>query len=332
MFKTNRRRFLLGLAASSLNLPHAGSAWAQSNDDNAANIIWGPPAAPSVVPAFAIANGMLDELIPNCQFKVWNSPDQMRAGLTSGKINMAIMPSYSGANLYNRGIKLRLANILTDGLLYIVAQKDANITSLADLKGKKLAVPLKNDMSDLVTQTILEAHNFAEGEITISYLGSHAEAIPMLMMGRVDAAVLVEPVASAAISISAAAHNGLVRALNIQDLWQKVTGSKILPQAGLLVRKGFEGEDGDKKIKRLNDIFKLATEKILKDPQEAAEKTAQYLDFPSNIIVKALPYSNLVVRSGRESQSSLKELFGILMKKNPDILGGKLPDDGFFAG
>ena len=327
MLTQTRRHFLIG--ASLLPAICAFPAIAAAEDKKP--VIWGPPAGPSIVAAYAVKTGMLDTLLPGCQFKVWNNPDQIRAGLGSGTINMAILPSYSGANLYNKGLDVRLANILTDGLLYIVAPEASNIKTLQDLVGKKLAVPFKNDMPDYIMQAILKAYDIKPDAIDIQYTGSLPEAMPLLMIGRVDAAVIVEPAASTVISMSAASPKKIVRALDIQKLWEKVSKTDAIPQAGLVTGKGFEGDAGTKKIAALNACLASALERIKADPEKAAEQVGDLLDFPPRLIAASVAFSHLVVHNAREVKPSLETFFNVLIEQNSAILGGKLPDDGFYA-
>ena len=327
MLTQTRRHFLIG--ASLLPAICAFPAIAAAEDKKP--VIWGPPAGPSIVAAYAVKTGMLEDLLPGCQFKVWNNPDQIRAGLSSGSVNMAILPSYSGANLYNKGLDVRLANILTDGLLYIVAPEASNIKTLQDLVGKKLAVPFKNDMPDYIMQAILKAYDIKPDAIDIQYTGSLPEAMPLLMIGRVDAAVIVEPAASTVISMSAASPKKIVRALDIQKLWEKVSKTDAIPQAGLVTGKGFEGDAGTKKIAALNACLASALERIKADPEKAAEQVGDLLDFPPRLIAASVAFSHLVVHNAREAKSSLETFFNVLIEQNSAILGGKLPDDGFYA-
>ena len=327
MLTQTRRHFLIGASLLPVvcAFPTIGAA------EGKKPVIWGPPAGPSIVAAYAVKSGMLEDLLPGCQFKVWNNPDQIRAGLSSGSVNMAILPSYSGANLYNKGLGVKLANILTDGLLYIVAPQASNIKTLQDLVGKKLAVPFKNDMPDYIMQAILKAYDIKPDAIDIQYTGSLPEAMPLLMIGRVDAAVIVEPAASTVISMSTASPKKIVRALNIQKLWEKVSKTDAIPQAGLVVGKGFEGEEGKKKIAALNECFSAALEKIKADPEKAAEQVGDLLDFPPRLIAASVAFSHLVVHNAREAKPSLETFFNVLIEQNSAILGGKLPDDGFYA-
>ena len=327
MLTQTRRHFLVG--ASLLPVVYAFPSIAAAEDKKP--VIWGPPAGPSIVAAYAVKTGMLDTLLPGCQFKVWNNPDQIRAGLGSGTINMAILPSYSGANLYNKGLDVRLANILTDGLLYIVAPEASNIKTLQDLVGKKLAVPFKNDMPDYIMQAILKAYNIKPDAIDIQYTGSLPEAMPLLMIGRVDAAVIVEPAASTVISMSAASPKKIVRALDIQKLWEKVSKTDAIPQAGLVIGKGFEGDAGTKKIAALNACLASALERIRSDPEKAAEQVGDLLDFPPRLIAASVAFSHLVVHNAKEVKPSLETFFNVLVEQNSAILGLKLPDDGFYA-
>lgn len=327
MLTQTRRHFLIG--ASLLPAICAFPAIAAAEDKKP--VIWGPPAGPSIVAAYAVKTGMLEDLLPGCQFKVWNNPDQIRAGLSSGSVNMAILPSYSGANLYNKGLDVRLANILTDGLLYIVAPEASNIKTLQDLVGKKLAVPFKNDMPDYIMQAILKAYDIKPDAIDIQYTGSLPEAMPLLMIGRVDAAVIVEPAASTVISMSAASPKKIVRALDIQKLWEKVSKTDAIPQAGLVTGKGFEGDAGTKKIAALNACLASALERIKADPEKAAEQVGDLLDFPPRLIAASVAFSHLVVHNAKEVKPSLETFFNVLVEQNSAILGGKLPDDGFYA-
>jgi len=327
MLTQTRRHFLVG--ASLLPVVCAFPSIAAAEDKKP--VIWGPPAGPSIVAAYAVKTGMLEDLLPGCQFKVWNNPDQIRAGLSSGSVNMAILPSYSGANLYNKGLDVRLANILTDGLLYIVAPEASNIKTLQDLVGKKLAVPFKNDMPDYIMQAILKAYDIKPDAIDIQYTGSLPEAMPLLMIGRVDAAVIVEPAASTVISMSAASPKKIVRALDIQKLWEKVSKTDAIPQAGLVTGKGFEGDAGTKKIATLNACLASALERIRSDPEKAAEQVGDLLDFPPRLIAASVAFSHLVVHNAKEVKPSLETFFNVLIKQNSAILGGKLPDDGFYA-
>ena len=327
MLNQTRRHFLIG--ASLLPAICAFPAIAAAEDKKP--VIWGPPAGPSIVAAYAVKTGMLEDLLPGCQFKVWNNPDQIRAGLSSGSVNMAILPSYNGANLYNKGLDVRLANILTDGLLYIVAPEASNIKTLQDLVGKKLAVPFKNDMPDYIMQAILKAYDIKPDAIDMQYTGSLPEAMPLLMIGRVDAAVIVEPAASTVISMSAASPKKIVRALDIQKLWEKVSKTDAIPQAGLVTGKGFEGDAGTKKIAALNACLASALERIKADPEKAAEQVGDLLDFPPRLIAASVAFSHLVVHNAREVKPSLETFFNVLIEQNSAILGGKLPDDGFYA-
>ena len=128
-FRPSRRSALAGAAALAM-------AFAAPSLLRAAPLariaLYGPPAAPSIVLAHAIAAGLLAELAPEVTLSTWRTPDELRAGLTSGTIDLSVMPVQVAANLYNRGMGVGLVNSMTDGLLHVVAA-EGSITDLAGL-------------------------------------------------------------------------------------------------------------------------------------------------------------------------------------------------------
>lgn len=104
----NRRKFVAGLPAALLAAPHP----ARASEPLA---FWGPPAAPSIILAQAVAGGLLKTIAPTASFKVWRTPDEMRAGISSGAMTAIIVPTYVAANLYNRGLGItRLCDMPTE--------------------------------------------------------------------------------------------------------------------------------------------------------------------------------------------------------------------------
>ncbi|MFC5386977.1 ABC transporter substrate-binding protein [Aquamicrobium segne] len=293
-------------------------------------VLYGPPAGPSIVLAGAVASGALTPFAGKADFKVWRNPDEMRAGLTSGTMGALVLPVQVAANLYNRGMKLKLLNIMTKGLLYIVSD-DTGIDSLPALKGRKLAVPFRNDMPDLVLLRLLAHYGMTPGtDIVIENAGSPIEAMQMLIAGRVDAVLAPEPACTAAIIMGKLAGKDMRRVIDVQTVWGEVTGKEpVLPQAGLaltdaLVAAAPELANG------LQAVLEEAAARVNADPENAAKIAAPSLDFPEPVLAASIATSKLVAERAGQARPAIEAMLSMLADSDPAIIGGHLPDDGFY--
>ncbi len=293
--------------------------------------LWGPPAAPSVVLANAAASGDLKNIDPNVIFKTWRTPDEMRAGLASGTMQVVIVPTNVAANLYNRGLRVRLLNSMTRGLLYVVASEE--IVRIENLAGKKVAVPFRNDMPDYILRRLLARVGLKIGsDIQLEYAGTPPEAMQMLLAGRVDAALLSEPGATAAILRAKLSLTRLTRAIDCQKEWAKIVGGTgFIPQAGVVVTQPFVERVGRKGLESLQSALQAAVDFTIAHPLRASVSAASELGLMGAVVAEAIPYSNLAALPASTIRPDLERFFSILAEDDPRIIGGKLPDDEFYA-
>jgi NitT/TauT family transport system substrate-binding protein len=327
----DRRRFLAALPAAALAATPAGRLLA-APAPLPELILMGPPAGPSIVAAQAVESGALRSIAERVSFRVWRTPDEVRAGFASGKTAASILPTYVAANLYNRGVGVRLVNTMTDGVLYICAT-DPALDALAKLKGRKLAVPFRNDMPDHLLDTAVRAVGLDPGrDFTIEYAGTPPEAMQLLLAGRVEAALLQEPGATAAIMQGTRAGKRVERVIDLQKAWSAATGGpSAVPQAGLAVSAAFAQAAGAEGLAALNAALAEAATWVRANPASAGKVGAAYLELPAPVIERSIPYSNLTVRAASAARPALDALFKTLAARDPGILGGELPDDGLFA-
>lgn len=328
----SRRRFLEGaaVAAGLAALPVWSSAKATVLDRLT---VWGMPASPSVVLARAVASGALTPLVGEARFDVWRTADQMRAGVVSGDIALFATPTYAAANLFNRGAGVRLVNVLTWGLLYVFAGQGVRLERVDDLKGKALLVGAKNDAPDLLTRFVLRSAGLdPERDVTLSYVGTSAEAVPLLLAGKADAAVLPEPAASAAEIKAKQAGVSVTRALDVTELYAAHSGRPAgIPQAGLAVTERFLDAHPEI-VAALHAASVEAAGWVGDHPKEAADLIADPLKLPAPIVEASLPRFRLKVASAREAQADLEAYFEALMTLSPDIVAGHLPEAAFYWG
>jgi NitT/TauT family transport system substrate-binding protein len=293
--------------------------------------LWGPPAAPSIMLAQAVSSGALKDIDASATFRTWRTPDEMRAGLSSGKMQAVIVPSNVAANLYNRGLGVHLLNILTRGLLYIVAGEE--ITRIEDLAGKKIGVPFRNDMPDLILHRLLARANLKVGkDIQFEYAGSPPEAMQMLLAGRVNAALLAEPAATATILRAKVSLRRYTRAIDCQKEWAKtIGGNGFIPQAGLVVTRSFMDKVGRQGLETIQNALQAAVTTVIDHPLRAALASATEFGLLSPVVAEAVPYSNLAALPASSVRPDLEKFFSILAEDDPRIIGGKLPDDPFYA-
>ncbi|POF27733.1 ABC transporter substrate-binding protein [Roseibium marinum] len=322
------RRNALSLLAAGVATPLLPAA-AQADTIEKLSL-FGPPAGPSVTLASAVANGGFLEIADDASFTAWRNPDELRAGLTSGEIGLSVVPVQAAANLSNRGFPIRLANVMTDGLLYIISE-DQDIRAVTDLKGRSIAVPFRGDTPEIILTQLL-AHNGLDPEtdLDITYAGTPIEAMQLLLAERVEAALTAEPSTTAGILRGRQAGKTVTRVVNLQAAWGQMTGTApVLPQAGLAVTQGFLDANGAS-LPDILAVLRIATSQVLANPSQAATHASEPLGLPVPLLTASIPHCNLVARPAGEARADIERMLKAMAGENMARIGGKLPDDGFY--
>lgn len=321
----DRRSLLQTAATAALTFPFVTRVNAATLDEL---VLYGPPAGPSITLAYAVGAGLLRDVAERVRFRIWRTPDEMRAGLTSGTMQAVVMPVTAAANLNNRGFGVKLANVMTNGLLYVIST-NPEILSIADLAGREITVPFPNDTPELVFDAVL-AHRGLADKVKVSRSGSPIEAIQLLLSGRIETALVPEPAATAAMMKASTAGKTVHRVIDMQKEWGAVTGlGAIMPQAGLALAPAFL-QDHPEKIAPLLSSLEKATAEVVANPAAAAGHAASALELPWPVIEKSVPFSNLVATPAGKVRPEIEALLEAIAKTNAQMIGGKLPGDGLY--
>ena len=292
--------------------------------------MYGPPAGPSVILAHLAESDGLAETAMKIRFETYRNPDLLRTGFASGPWELAVAPSYVAANLYNKGVPVRLLNIMTWGLLYVVST-DADVSGLEDLRGETLAMPFKGDMPDLVFRHLARSRGMQVGsDYRLNYVADPFQGVQMLLSGRVSHAVLPEPAATASLLRGRKAGHRLVRALSLQESWGEATnGPAAIPQAGTVVRESLL-QDLPELPAKLNAAIARSTEWVVDNPADAGRLAAAYLGVQAPVIERSIPHSNFRLRGAADAREEIERFYSVLAEASPAIIGGKLPDASFY--
>ena len=294
--------------------------------------LWGIPASPSAVFARAVASGALEGIAPDLRFDVWKSTDQMRAGIASGDFKLFATSTYAAANFFNRGAGTVMLNVVTWGVLYVMA-RDEGITRIEDLAGKRVLLSNKNEAPDLLFRLVLMwAGLDPDKDVTLDYVGSPGEAVPLYLSGRGDVAVLHEPASTAALFRAKKAGVPLYRAIDITKVYGAHTGrGPRIPQVGLAVNPAFL-EEKPEVVAAVHQACVEAGEWTKGNWNAAGKLAAQSLPLPAPVIAQSLPYVHLDVQSAKEARADIELYFEHLMSLDPGIVGGRKPTPDFYWG
>ncbi len=294
-------------------------------------VIKGPPAPPSILLAHVSRQERLTALVPEVQFDTWANPDQLRAEVTSNALHVTATPTNVAANLYRRGVPVRLLNVTVWGMLYVCAV-DASITTWNDLQGARIVIPFRGDMPDLIFRYLARAHGLdVDRDLTPQYVSAPIEALQLLLAGQTQVAVLSEPGATAAQIRGQQEGMTIHRALNLQEEWDAVTGrGPRIPQAGTLAVAALVDNYPDV-VAAIQDGLYEAVDWSRQHPEQAAQLGAPLLGLQEPIIAQSLPRMQLEMVPATTARDDLEFFFSRLKELSPDVIGGDLPDDTFYA-
>lgn len=297
-------------------------------------VLSGPFAAVSNPMIRMVSTGALSDIAETVEFQVWTNPDQMRALALKGDVDFIASPSNVAANLYNRGADIRLLNISVWGVLWMVS-RDETLKTLADFKGKEIAMPFRGDMPDIIfNKLVAESGLDAKKDFNLRFVANPLDAMQLLIMRRVDHALLAEPAVSMALRKTQSfplkiIAPDLFRSADIQQEWGRLLKRESrIPQAGVAV---INNELDDYVIQRFIEEYEKATLWVKTNPDEAGIMVAERIKMlTAEAVSDSIKVSQFDDVKASEARAELEFFFNILLEKSPSLIGGKIPDDGFY--
>jgi len=297
----------------------------------------GPFAAVAFPLIHMVDSGALKDVAETVEFVPWKDPDQLRVLAIDGKgkVDFIAMPSNVAANLYNRGVKLRLINISTWGVLWLVS-RDKSLKTLEDFQGKEVLMPFRADMPDIVFQTLADKAGLdPKKNFRLRYVGTPLDAMQLLIARQADHALLSEPAVSMALRktksfpVSVIAPE-LHRSVDLQQEWGRLLKRETrIPQAGIAAMGQALADPA--LIERFQQAYAASLKWCEARPEECGALVAKRVDMltPEGV-ADSVRADNTAFVPAHEAKPELEFFFAQLQARQPALIGGKLPDDGFY--
>ncbi len=275
--------------------------------------------------AYLMEQNSLGETVNNYTFTVAGAPDEITAGLVSGELDMAALPTNAIAALYkktNGGVQALAVNTL--GVLYIL-ENGETVKSAADLAGKTILASGKGSTAEYVLTYILKENGLTDGEnVTIEWAAEHAEAATKAAAGDYSIVMLPEPFVT---SLQKQAPDFRV-ALDLTAEWENAAGS-TLAMGGVAVRKEFADANPEAVAAFLTEYAESAAY-VNENVAEAAALCEKYDIIAAAVAEAAIPRANIVCLTGDDMRNALSDFYSVLLTFAPDSIGGALPESDFY--
>lgn len=273
-----------------------------------------------------LVNLMAGENGADYDFQMYGAADEIVPLLAKGELDAAAVPANLAATLYQKtNGAIEVACINTLGVLYVV-ENGETVNSVEDLKGKTILTTGKGTTPEYVLRYILSENGLdPDNDVTIEFFSEATEALSQLQAGASTIAMLPQPFVTSAL----AQVEGLRVALDMNDEWEKVAGSKLVTGV-LIARKDAIEADADR-FAAFMDGYKASVEAANTDLEGTAALCEQYgIVAKAALAQKALPNCNIVFETGDEMKADLETYFNVLYAADPTSVGGQLPADDFY--
>ena len=266
--------------------------------------------------------------------EVLPSPTEVTAKLISGELDIAALPANTAANLYNKGIDIQLVAVTGEGMLYFLSRDpdldfSRETIDILLTENEFIHVPAPGSTPDLVTRYIMAGWDAGEEEqsaVLDFSITSPAQLAQMLIAGKIDYAVLPEPFATMAEIKSPDVY----RTGDLQESWLVMTGISSYPMPALVVQREFAEANTDA-LGQILQAVESSIAAVVGNPGGAAPLIEQFDILSAALAEPAIPRCSLMYQSAIEAKDAFEVYLQIMAGLNPDSIGGKLPDEDFYA-
>ena len=187
---------------------------------------------------------------------------------------------------------------------------DTSIKNWDDLANRKISIPGAGSTPDQMAKIITTALGFDyESDIELDYsIAAPAQVAQMLIAEKISLAVLPEPF----VTLTLNSNKNVSLLLNIQELWQALTGSGNYPMTVIVVSDKFV-ENHKELLPVVMGAIEESINWVNSEPSEAALLIEEVGFMKAAMAAPAIPRANLVfrrVRGERGDGCLLQVLYG----------------------
>ena len=296
-------------------------------DENKASIkivMSGPKAPPTIPMLRMMETNVLGEDV-EVEFKIWNSPEELMAIASKKDFDFLALPVNVAAKLYNKGIDIKMLNVNTWGVIYLVAA-DGSVNEWSDLKGKELYVALQSAPPDIITQYFLRDVGLDPAkDMNIKY-STQPEIAQLFSSGSIKYAVNIEPFITA--SLMNVADARIV--FDYNEEWKKFVGEEFeIPTAAIAVPNELLSLYPEL-AEKFQKEYEIALSWVKDNPEEAGKLANKYFGIKPELVANAMPRLGLNFVDMTGAKADLNRYYEVLVEVMPQSIGGKIPDEGLY--
>lgn len=292
----------------------------------------GPAALVTYPLLHMVETGALAEYTGKLEFRLWQNPDQLRVLLAKKEIDFGAAPSNLPALMANRGAPVRLLNISVWGILWLVS-RDPEVKSFSDLAGRELLAPFQRDLPAALLEALLIKQDFpADKQVRLRHTRDSQDAIALMLTGQGQNALLVEPTASLLMWRNQQQQGApLYRVESLEESWRASFPDQAeLPQAGVMANSTVAQDIGLSQA--VEQAYAESAAWCTQNPGPCADMVHRHIPhLPADAVESAIRATRLDSRPASAVRPQLEALYTLLGKHNPQAIGGRLPDAGFYG-
>jgi NitT/TauT family transport system substrate-binding protein len=278
------------------------------------------PFGPTIIPISPMLEGIVKGYV-NLNIILWKNPDEAIARIVSGEAKFAVLPITTAANLYSKGIDIKLVGVHEWKVFYLVSKQE--LKDLSILKGKTVySAHGRGQTVDVLLRYLLVLNGLEPDKDVQFVYAPPQEVVALFKAGKVDFAALPEPFVSMCLT------SGGKIILDFQEEWNKISGSKNgIPVAGLFVL----GEIATYKnlIEDVEKTFENSINWSNENLDKALEITSKYLTIPIPILKESMKRTEFRYVPISKCKNDVELFISKMNELYPEGLP-KIPDDGFY--
>jgi NitT/TauT family transport system substrate-binding protein len=212
--------------------------------------------------------------------------------------------------LYNIGVDIKAVAVVGEGMLSLIGTNESS---------SEVSVPGAGGTPDHMARLLYPSY---EPDYSVS---APAQLAQLLIAGKTDLALLPQPFVTMVLN----ANSNVKVISDVQQKWKEKTGADNYPMS-ILVASGSFARENRKAFENAADSYRKSVSLVNENPHEAALKIEELGIMAAATAEAAIPYCALVYLDGDEAAKLCNSYFDILFELDPEAIGNKVPDSGFW--